>query len=333
MTSPLVVSNVEARNYFIACQGLGAAPVGKLSPDGLLALIRTLGFVQIDSINTVARAHDMILFARNQSYRPHQLKHLLESERSLFEHWTHDAAVIPTEFYPYWRHRFARQQRHLLERWRKWRGAGFEQALEGILDKVSEQGPTRTRDIKSSRVKKGDGWWDWHPEKTALEFHWHTGTLAIAGRDGFQKIYDLSENVIPAHHRTAEVSESRFIDWACRSALRRLGMATSGEIAAFWALITPKEAAAWVRDRRAAADLVDIWVEPATGGQATKAVAFTGISDELARLVDPPKRLRVLSPFDPLIRDRKRCLRLFGFDYRIEVFVPKEKRKYGEPLA
>ena len=270
----------------------------------------------------------MILFARNQTYRAEQLTHLLENDRSLFEHWTHDAAVIPTEFYPYWRHRFIREQASLIDRWRKWRREGFEDVLAEILEKVTQDGPTKARDI-GSKKKKGTGWWDWHPEKTALEFHWRTGNLAIAGRDGFQKIYDITKNVIPEIHREKKVSDKQFIDWACHSALTRLGLATSGEIAAFWDLVTPGEAAAWCQHNLNKRNLIETYIEAYGGGKPSKALAFADLPDRLSNLPDPPERVRVISPFDPLIRDRKRCLRLFGFDYRIEVFVPRHKRQYG----
>lgn len=329
MTHPLIITNLQARRLLLDRQGLSDSPTPKLTTDGLLALIKSLGFVQVDSINTVARAHHMILFARNQTYRPKQLTQLLETDRRLFEHWTHDAAVIPTEFYPYWRHRFQREQVSRLDRLRKRGGAGFEDVLSKILDNVARHGPTMTRDISSKRANKGAGWWDWQPEKTALEYHWRTGSLAIAGRAGFQKIYDTTENVIPLPHRTGQVGEAEFIDWACRAALSRLGAATSGEIAAFWDLVTPKEAAAWTRKNLTDGNLVDVLVAAAGDRGPSKAVGFSSLENDLGRLPEPPKRLRILSPFDPTIRDRKRCARLFGFDYRIEVFVPKEKRQYG----
>jgi len=329
MTAPFSLSNTQARQLFMERQGLSAPPRTKLTTAGLLDIIHDLGFVQVDSINTVARAHHMILFARNQTYQPKHLTHLLEKDRTLFEHWTHDAAVIPTAFYPYWQHRFLRDETRLLKQWRIWRREGFEHALASILDKVSRDGPLMTRDISTKRAKGSAGWWDWQPEKTALEFHWRTGKLAIAGRDGFQKIYDLAENVIPAPHCNDRVHEPDFIDWACRSALTRLGVATSGEIAAFWALITPKEAAAWVQTNRSVGALMDVVVENHGDRKPTKAVAFSDMPDTLETVATPPDRVRILSPFDPLIRDRKRCERLFGFDYRIEVFVPKEKRQYG----
>ncbi len=328
MSGPVTIANKQARALFLDRQGLAAAPTPKLSSAGLLGLIEKLGFVQVDSINTVARAHHMILFARNQTYRPRLLTRLLEAERSLFEHWTHDAAVIPTAFYPYWQHRFRREEAVIRNRWRVWRREGFEDILDEILETVAGNGPTLARDIGSGR-KSGSGWWDWHPEKTALEFLWRTGKLAIAGRSGFQKVYDLAENVIPEPHRTGRVDEAAFIDWACRTAYERLGAATSGEIAAFWDLVTTKEAAAWCEGEKQSGRLKEVRIETAGDQGAVKSLMPTGLLDRIRDLPEPPSRIRVLSPFDPLIRDRKRCQRLFGFDYRIEVFVPAAKRQYG----
>ncbi len=335
MTTPYEIDNATARRLFLARQGLSGPVRAKLDGAGLQTLIDDLGFVQVDSINTVARAHHMILFARNQSYRPALLSRLLEQDRTLFEHWTHDAAIIPTAFYPHWLHRFERERRSLLERWRKWRREGFEDAFEQVLAHVRDNGPTMSRDLGQGIKKPSGGWWDWHPEKTALEFHWRTGELAICRREGFQKVYDLSSRVIPDHHAMAKEDERGFIQWACHSALSRLGTATSGEIAAFWDLITPKEAAVWCRESQARGELTGVAVTPWDGGKPRPAFALPELvetSDNLpdtADIPDPPKRVRVLSPFDPLIRDRKRCLRLFGFDYRIEVFVPAAKRTYG----
>ncbi|MBL4906799.1 MAG: YcaQ family DNA glycosylase [Sneathiella sp.] len=328
MNQPFRLSNAQARRLFMDRQGLSAPVTGKLTTNDLLNKIKALGFVQLDSINTVARAHHMILFSRHQSYKPELLTHLLEKDRCLFEHWTHDASVIPTDFYPFWRHRFARKQASLRERWRKSRKEGFEEILADILERITQKGPTMARDVGSG-AKKGTGWWDWHPEKTALELHWHMGNLAIAGRAGFQKIYDLAEKVIPPVHLENQVDEDAFIHWACHAALERLGVATSGEIAAFWDLITPKEAASWCSSQLAQGQLIDVQVDLVTGDKPRKSFAFSDLPDQIENLPQPPDRIRVLSPFDPLIRDRKRCERLFGFDYRIEVFVPQMKRKYG----
>ncbi len=322
----ILVSNRDARRIFLNKQGLAGAPHKALGKQGLLDLIHDIGFVQVDSIATVERAHHQILFSRNQTYRREHLTELLEKDGALFEHWTHDASILPSAFFRYWKHRFARREPILRERWLKWQGEGFDSTFEETYQRIAEGGAVMSRDLKVAEHKSG-GWWNWHPNKTALEYYWHTGKLAIAGRQNFQKIYDLAERVLPAHHYEPEVSEADFVDWACRSALQRLGFATHGEIAAFFALIGPEEAKAWVMAHRD--ELTEVLIEPADGEKPRLSYAFNGFPDNLGDLAEPPARLRVLSPFDPLIRDRNRTERLFGFYYRIEIFVPEPKREYG----
>ncbi|WP_075290037.1 winged helix-turn-helix domain-containing protein [Pararhizobium arenae] len=322
----ILVSNRDARLIFLNKQGLAAPPHRALGKEGLLQLIHDMGFVQVDSISTVERAHHQILFSRNQTYRREHLTELLEKDGELFEHWTHDASILPAAFFRYWKHRFARREPVLKERWLKWHGEGFDSSFEETLKRISDGGAAMSRDLKVADHKSG-GWWNWHPNKTALEYFWHTGKLAIAGRQNFQKIYDLAERVIPGHHYEPEVSEAAFLDWTCRSALQRLGFATRGEIAAFWGLISPEEAGVWIETHRD--ELTEVAIEPANGDKPRLSYAFHGFPDNLGEHFDPPARLRVLSPFDPLIRNRDRTERLFGFYYRIEIFVPEPKREYG----
>jgi hypothetical protein len=334
MTSPRVIDNRTARRLLLQRQGLAFPPHRKLTDPDLLALIEHLGFVQVDSIQTVERAHHMILFARNQTYRHKQLSRLVEKDAALFEHWTHDASIIPSRFYPYWKLRFAREEARLRGRWRDWHGGKFEAELEGVLRHVRDNGRVLARQLGNDDAetpKTNGGWWDWHPSKTALEYLWRCGQLSVAAREGFQKVYDLTERTIPAGHLAPEHGEAETIDWACRAALERLGVATSGEIAAFWDLVSPEEAKAWCLARKGA-ELEEVVVENACGGKPRGAFCFAEAGhghESWAALPEPPARLRVLSPFDPLIRDRKRTERLFGFHYRIEVFVPAPKRKYG----
>ena len=322
----ILVSNRDARLIFLNKQGLAAPPHRALGKDGLLQLIHDLGFVQIDSISTVERAHHQILFSRNQTYRREHLTELLEKDGELFEHWTHDASIIPSAFFRYWKHRFRRKEASILDRWRKWQGEGFDQAFEETYARIVADGAVMSRDLKAEEHKSG-GWWNWHPSKTALEFLWHTGKLAIARRENFQKVYDLVERVIPPQHTESEVEHEAFVDWCCRAALERLGFATHGELAAFFDLVSPEEAKAWVIAHRD--ELVEVLIEPANGEKPRASYAFLGFPDVLGALAEPPARLRVLSPFDPLLRNRDRTERLFGFYYRIEIFVPEAKREYG----
>ncbi len=321
------IPNAQARNLFLARHALADDPRPRQTAADLLALIERLGFVQVDSINTVARAHDMILFARNQTYRPAQLKRLIEQDRALFENWTHDAAIIPTRFFPYWRPRFARSESRIRARWTGWHRPGFLEMLDEVVSHVERRGPTLARDLGSGERKANGGWWDWHPSKTALEYLWRTGRLAVCHRRGFQKAYDLTERVIPGADRAEMPDEGAFIDWACSSALDRLGFATSGEIAAFWDSVTPAEAADWCR-RHSGSDLVEVAIEGADG-RPRRAFARPDVAAEARAAPPPPDRLRILSPFDPAIRERNRTERLFGFRYRIEVFVPAARREYG----
>jgi uncharacterized protein YcaQ len=153
--------------------------------------------------------------------------------------------------------------------------------------------------------------------------------LSIHGRDRFQKIYELTERVFPDAHTTEAPQAAVHIDWACRSALERLGVATPGELAAFWNAITIAQATAWCRAEVVAERIVEVLVESLDGSKARKAFALAEWKKRVRRATDVPNRTRLLAPFDPIIRDRKRALRLFGFDYSFEAFVPAKKRKYG----
>ncbi|MEM8811693.1 MAG: crosslink repair DNA glycosylase YcaQ family protein [Pseudomonadota bacterium] len=322
-----VLDNQSARRLFMARHALADDPGRRQSKACLLDLIRRLGFVQIDSIQTVIRAHHLILLARNQTYQPKHLVSLLERDRALFENWTHDASIVPTDFFPYWRRRFVREAEKLKERWRSWRRDGFEAEFETILDHVRENGGCMARHMGAGDTKASSGWWDWHPSKTALEYLWRTGHLAVCRREGFQKVYDLVDRVIPVTHRSLLPDDEDLVAWSCSGALERLGFATSGELAAFWDGISPSEAAEWC-SKQASDDLIEVDIEMADGGMR-RVYADPALIDDVKEAPEPPGRIRVLSPFDPLIRDRKRTHRLFGFQYTIEVFVPAAKRRYG----
>lgn len=322
------LANRAARRLFLARHGLSEPAHRKLTNAELEDRIERIGFVQVDSINTVARAHHMILHARNRTYRPKQLVQLLERDRAMFENWTHDASIIPTRFYPYWKPRFRKTATHLRKRWRKYRQPGFEKEVDTVLNRIAADGPVMARELGGDAPKQAGGWWNWHPSKTALEFLWRTGELAVCRREGFQKVYDLTERVIPDTHRTHEPDSDAAVDWACRSALQRLGFATPGEIASFWDSIAIADAAQWCRSRHGDG-LRQIELEPADDSKPRNVYVFEETIDSLADAPDPLPALRILSPFDPLIRDRARARRLFGFDYRIEVFVPAAKRQYG----
>ena len=268
----------------------------------------------------------MILFSRAVRYERGLLHALHHEHRTLFEHWTHDASLIPMEFYPHWHHRFRTAKARIDHpRWRERFGPEPEKTIRKVRARIRRDGEASTRDFDD----KGEGgWWGWGPSKTALEFLWRTGELAISRRDGFEKIYDLSERVIPDDLRTARPTRKQTVDWACREALSRLGFATPTELANFFDLIEIAEAKDWTKSAMRRKEIVEVNVEGADGSHR-HAFAPASIETDLKLLPVSPDGVRLLSPFDPAIRDRKRTQRLFGFDYTIEIFVPEAKRRYG----
>lgn len=327
MTVP-VLNNDEARRLFLARHGLLEPPSGGAKGAALASLIHDLGFVQVDSVNTFARAHDLILWSRRQTYRPKALRWINDRTRSTFEHWTHDASIIPMQFYPMWRMRFERDRARLHSKWKDWHGQGFHPEIANVLARVRDEGLCCSSDMEDEGVEKSTGWWDWRPSKVALEYLWRSGELAVSKRVGFRKFYDLSERVIPPEYLNARYSDADIIEWACSTALNRLGFATSGELAAFYALIRPEDAKKWVSAALAEGRILHVDVST-HDGQLRRSIMWPKDLETMGELPEPSPRVRVLSPFDPALRDRKRAERLFGFHYRIEIFVPAPKRQYG----
>ncbi|MGR3455474.1 winged helix-turn-helix domain-containing protein [Pseudooceanicola sp.] len=324
-----VLPNRAARRLFLHRHLLGYPPQGPGKVEDLMQVIRALGFVQVDSVNTVERAHHMILFARRPAYRPAHLRPLLEKHRLLFEHWTHDAAIVPVEFFPHWRIRFDRDRARLHEKWEKWQGSGYRGELDRVLERIARDGPVRSGDLAEDRAPGSTaGWWNWHPSKAALEYLWRSGQLSVCHREGFTKVYDLTERVVPGPLLNEVPGHAASANWLNNGAMDRLGFATSGQLAAFWAHVTPQEANAWCRAEEEAGRLTRIDIEGADG-RLRPHFARPGTPVAAEALPDVTGRLRVLSPFDPALRDRARAEFLFGFRYRIEIFVPEAKRQYG----
>jgi uncharacterized protein YcaQ len=309
-------------------QGLTLPPHLKQSSQELLRLIQQLGYVQVDSIQWVERAHHMTLFARNQTYRPKDLTRLIEKDRLLFEGWTHDASIIPAEFYPYWRHRFVRQEQKLRKQHVRWQGEGFLDRCEALIERITENGAIRSRDMERPKRDGPQKMWQWHEGKVTLEYLWRTGRLAISGREGFQKVYDLSEKCLQECDYIARSRHNEFIDWACLSALQRLGFGTAADIARYWDLLTIQEVRDWLA-QQGKETVVAVEVKSADKSKTREFYARSDIESLLDDLPKLPERSRILSPFDPVIRNRDRLQWLFNFEYRIEIYVPEAKRKYG----
>ena len=320
-----------ARLLLLGAQGLLAEPARAATPKALLALVTRMGFVQLDSINYVERAHHLTLFSRSDGYRREHLARLLERDRSLFEHWTHDASAVPSEWFAHWKPRFARAGARIRGNrwWGERMGGDAEKVLDAVRERIAREGPLRSQDFEHERGAS-QAWWGWKPQKAALEYLWHTGELMVARRERFQKVYDLTERVFPELHRAPAPTEEEHTEWACSTALERLVVATPKELADFWASIGPARAREWCGRAAREGRVVPIVVESSGAESKPKpAYAAPDWESRLARQPAPPARTRLLSPFDPVLRDRARAGRLFGFDYRFEAFVPEPQRKFG----
>ena len=307
---------------WLSLQGMAEAPTGALTQARLSEIIERLGMVQLDPLRVVARAHDHILWSRNTNYRPRMLERLLAKDRLVFEHFTHDAVVLPMSVWPLWE----RQRRRLCG---KMAGGSWGTALpneddrEAVRARIEAEGRLGSRDFEGPA--RG-AVWRRSAHRVSLDYLWHAGVLATAERRNFSKLFDLTERVIPDDVRALPVpKDAAQVSWLCRSALSRLGFATEREIKAFYD----------------ASDLIEVKAETTRGdwcvpvevegadGAWSAALARPDIEEVIATVAAPSPRLRIVNPFDPIARDRARALRLFGFEYRIEIYTPAEKRQYG----
>ena len=321
MPAPLRIKNRDARRLFLDAQGLCSHLTGSLD---LGQIIRDLGFVQLDTIQIVSRAHHHILWSRHQQYRESMLDHHLTEQRGVFEHFTHDASVIPMDFYPMWTRQFRRLEAKLRRRGWHVDKAGDAHHEQG-RQRIAAEGPLCTKDFETAVV--GDkAVWSLPPHKRALEYLWYAGELSTSHRQKFVKYYDLSERVIPADIRARLLSDQEQIDWLCQAALQRIVFGSDGDIQRFWDAVDHAEVKQWAAT--VSIHLVPVEIEGADRGWR-QAVALADIEARLQSLPPLSRRLRIVNPFDPVIRDRTRLQRLFGFDYRVEMFVPAAKRRWG----
>ena len=314
--TPLRIPNHDARRLWLWTNGLAGPPAGPLD---VMAIIRALGFVQIDTIRNVTRAHNHIIWSRDQRFREGDLWPLLRARR-LFEHFTHDASLIPAEILPFWQRRFRdlgeKAARHA------WYQSGLGRAeIARIHARIAAEGPLSTHafDTKIEGVRE---MWARPPHKKALDQMWYAGELATAHRENFVKFYDLGERVFPAIGNAPPGAEAA--GWLCRAALDRLAVATPGEVQRFWGAVSAAEARGWA----GTPGLVPVEIEAADASWRP-AVAPPDIEARLATAPPPSGRMRLLNPFDPAIRDRARLARLFGFEYRNEMFVPRAQRRWA----
>ncbi|HPG85873.1 MAG TPA: crosslink repair DNA glycosylase YcaQ family protein [Spirochaetales bacterium] len=281
------------------------------------AQLRSLGHVQIDTISVVERAHHHVFWSGDDAYGPECLPALERPPRRALEYWAHAAAYLPIEDYRYCLPRM----RRIAETGHQWFPTDPE-VVRAVLDRIRAEGPLRSCDFAGGDGPRGP-WWDWKPAKAALEFLFMSGVILVAGRPGFQKLYDLAERVLPPDIDDRTPSDDEMADWYVRRAACAYGVFCAADAA-----YQRKEATAGVGAAlERAAESGSIVEARLEGDEARRYWVSTKALECPRRPDDRPVRL--LSPFDNYIIDRKRARRLLGLEYTLECYVPEAKRAFG----
>jgi len=310
------ITIAQARRIALAAQGFAEPrPTGKIDLRHLRRVVDRVGVVQLDSVNVVARAHFLPFFARLGNYPMALADRLGWESGDMVEYWAHEAALIPVEDWPLFRHRMEGDAHwSSMRRWQE----KNRKTVDQVLDEVRARGPIRPADLESHTSSRGP-WWDWSDAKVALEGLFFTGQLTVAKRVNFSRHYDFPERVLPAEVVEARIEPEEARRLLLKKALKHHGIGTARDIADYYRMglqssvpILADMAAAGEIDVVAVAD----WKGPVyMSPDARIPRAITGVA--------------VLCPFDPVIWNRPRTERLFDFHYRIEIYTPPPKRVFG----
>lgn len=318
------LSATQARRIALAAQGFTRARPAAASSRHVHRAMERLGVLQIDSVNVFARSHYMPLFSRLGAYDPALLDRVFLSRTTHYvEYLAHEATFIPIDDWPLWQFRMDDFRR-------RWSGADSwtsqnARTLAWVQDELRTRGPLRPVDLRDDAPRERGTWWDWDDVKLALEHLWRTGDVAISGRKGFERTYALAEHVIPEAVRAQTIPRADAIRELVRRAARSSGVATQSDLADYYR----------IRDRAAVsqsiADLVDdgelVPVQVRGWERAGRPLPAWRHRDSVL-----PRALgsaALLTPFDPVVWFRDRALRTFDLDYRIEIYVPAERRRHG----
>lgn len=319
----LKLSINQARRLALSAQGFGKHPEAPPTLPAVKRMLQRLGVLQIDSVNALVRSHYLPLFSRLGDYSPATLDQLAWGrgrQRQLFEYWGHEASLLPLSLYPLlrWRMAHAADGRGIYRQLAQF-GRERQDVIARVLAAVREQGALGAGSL-STREERAGPWWDWSEEKHALEWLFAAGEVTVAGRRGFERLYDVPEKVLPKAildqtlPREAEAHQGLMLHAAAA-----LGVGTERDLRDYFRLEPAQGKAALAEllaDGRLQAVAVQGWNQP-------------GYCAGMPRI---PRRIEasaLLSPFDSLVWERNRTERLFDFRYRLEIYTPAHKRVYG----
>lgn len=307
------ISKEHAQAILLHAQGFSKPDAMGKGLNGALNTVQHLGYVQLDTLAVVARAHHHTLWVRNSSYNEKHLDELLKTGK-VFEYWSHAASYLPMEDF-----RFSLPRKALyLSGHAHWFSKN-KKLMKFVLDRIRAEGPLQSKDFETDR-KRGS-WFDWKPAKVALEQLFMEGSLMVKSRQGFQKVYDLTERVVPAGVDHTKPTNSEYAEYLVRFNLRALGIATLKDFTHLRRDMQTEVTKALKRMVKNGS-LAEIQIE------GLKEPWFV-FPETLNRKFKPHKGTFILSPFDNLVIRRERLQKLFGWEYNLECYLPEHKRKYG----
>jgi len=324
-----VFSRHAVRALFLHRQHLGRPRAHGLTPHRLTRFVEDVGGIQMDSINVVERAHYLTVWSRFGPYERARLDRLVYRRRLFLEYWAHAACLVPASMLPWWK-RAMLDYRVRHTGWSGWLRKNTR-LLATVTDLIRAGGPMGHAELEGRRPPRGrSGWWDWRPVQHALHYLWMTGVLTIHSRRHFQKRFDLLERVLPATAGGEAVSAEAFLRWHIERSLHAMGAAIELDLTHY--LTYPRGATSPRRAALRAMIAEGLVTEIAVEGSTARWLALTRDLPALGRAGRLPAASHgttLLAPFDSLLWYRDRVSRVFGFDYRIEVYTPGPKRVHG----
>jgi len=319
---------------FLTRQHLRRPRLHRLTPRRLVAFASDAGGIQLDSINVIDRAHYLTIWSRFGPYDRRALDRAVYKRRLLFEYWAHAACLVPTAHFTNWR-------RAMLDYTRRDRAWGLwlqqnDALVTEVEAAIAERGPLGTGDFAHPDPGRGGGWWEWKPTTHALDYLWMSGRALVHSRVHFQKRFDLAERVMSEALTEGPPSTEEFRRWHLRRSLHAMGAATGTDLRMYLSFPRAEmlERRRVLAEALASGEVVQIAVEDARGKRRDGAPWFALAGDlpalqVAARQRAPSRGTTMLAPFDSFLWHRERAKRLFGFDYRIEVYTPGHKRVHG----
>ena len=316
------ITKSTVRRLALYQQGLLQLPHFGTGKDGIVNAIKSLGYLQIDTLSVVERAHNHILWSRSNCHTSNNLNDAHTIDKSIFEYWYHAAAYLPMDDYRYYLPR--------MNAFAKKKGAWFprdQEVQNRVLAQIKNEGPMSSKDFKTTQLSKQSesSWWDWKPEKQALDRLWLEGHLMVTKRNGFQKVYDLTEHVLPSTLDLSMPSDNDCARFFILQVINAYGVADLNLIKHFNPS-SKKQLSIVLAELVNAKILVEIEIE----GLLSRTFYTTNdLLNKLSTLPENDPQIHILSPFDNLIIQRQWLKDIFAFDYSLECYVPESKRKYG----